>query len=57
MDVLDTKTQKELLDSLVPEIAKTLNEIRCARRDLDKANSRINFLMVLANKLIERQGD
>lgn len=57
MDILDNKTDKELLQSLIAEIAKATNELKCARGDIDKAQSRIKFLMVLAHTLIERQGD
>lgn len=57
MDVLDNKTDQQLLTSLIAEIAKATNEIRCAKADLDKAHSRIKFLLVLAHTLIERQGD
>ena len=57
MDILDSKTDQALLESMVGEIAKARNEIRCAEADIDKANSRIGFLLVLAHKLIERQGD
>lgn len=57
MDVLDNKTDKELLESLIAEIAKATNEVKCARGDLEKAQSRIKFLLVLAHTLIERQGD
>jgi hypothetical protein len=57
MDVLDNKTDKELLESLVAEIAKTTNEIKCARGDIDKAQSRIKFLLVLAHTMLNRQKD
>ena len=57
MDILDRKTDKELLQSVVAEIAKANNEIKCAQRDLTKSQSRLNFLVVVANKLIERQKD
>ena len=57
MDVLDSKTDKQLLESLIAEIAKATNEIRCAKADIEKAQSRIKFLLVLAHTLIERQGD
>ena len=57
MDVLDSKTDKQLLESLIAEIAKATNEIRCAKADIDKAQSRIKFLLVLAHTLIERQKD
>lgn len=57
MDILDSKTTDALLQSMVGEIAKARNEIRCAEADIQKANSRIGFLLVVAHKLIERQGD
>ena len=57
MDILDNKTDEELLRSLIAELAKAKNEIACARADIDKAKSRITFLLVVANILIERQGD
>ena len=57
MDLLDSKSDKELLDSLLAEIAKATNEVKCARNDLDKAQGRIKFLVVLANTLINRQKD
>jgi hypothetical protein len=57
MDVLDKKTDKELLESLIAEIAKATNELKCARGDIDKAQSRIKFLLVLAHTLINRQKD
>lgn len=57
MDILDNKSDKELLQSLVAEIAKATNEIRCAKADIDKAQSRIRFLLVLSHTLLNRQGD
>lgn len=57
MDILDTKNDRELLYSLLAELAKARNELNCARGDIDKINSRIGFLLVTANKLIERLKD
>lgn len=57
MDLLDSKTDKALVASLLQEIAKASNEISCARKDLDKANSRIRFLLVLTHTLLNRQKD
>ena len=57
MDILDTKTDDELLASLLAELAKARNEVACAQRDLVKANGRIGFLLVVANTLIERTKD
>lgn len=57
MDILDKKTDQELLQSLIGELAKARNEIKCAAGDLEKANSRLSFLLVVANTLINRSGD
>jgi hypothetical protein len=57
MDILDSKSDKELLQSLIAEIAKATNEIKCARGDIDKAQGRIKFLLVVAHTLIERSKD
>ena len=57
MDVLDSKTDKELLQSVLAELAKTSNELRCAKQDIDKITSRLSFLLVVTNKLINRKGD
>jgi hypothetical protein len=57
MDVLDRQNDEELLRSLIAEVAKANNELNCATNDIKKARSRLNFLIVLANKLIERQKD
>lgn len=57
MDILDKKSDDELLKSLLAELAKAKNELSCARGDIDKITSRINFLLVITNTLINRQGD
>jgi hypothetical protein len=57
MDILDSKSDKELLQSLIAEIAKATNEIKCAKGDIEKAQGRIRFLLVVAHTLIERSKD
>lgn len=57
MDVIDTKDQDELLRSLLAEVAKANNELNCATTDLKKAKNRLSFIIMLTNKLIDRQGD
>ena len=56
-DLIDTKTDKELLQTILAESAKANNEISCAKGDIAKASNRLNFLVVLANKLIDREKD
>lgn len=55
MDILDSKSDKDLIKSLLAEVAKARNELSCARGDIEKANNRLNFLLVVANKLIDRK--
>lgn len=57
MDPLDRKNDKELLKVLLEEAAKSANEIRCARADIEKAQKRLGFITVLVNRLLDRQGD
>jgi hypothetical protein len=54
MDILDAKTDSELLRSIVAELAKTRNELACAKGDIDKATSRITFLLAVANTVLNR---
>ena len=57
MDVIDDKNDKELIESLIAEVAKANNELKCARGDIEKAQGRIKFATMLLHKLIDRQGD
>ena len=57
MDVVEKKTDVELYQSLLSEIAKSKNEISCAKGDLAKAHSRLQFLIVVVNELLNRKGD
>ena len=55
--LIDDKTDYELAQSLLAEIAKAKNEIACAQGDITKATSRLNFLIVLANNMLDRKKD
>jgi len=55
MTILEDKSRNELLKSVVAELAKAGNEIKCAQIDITKAQSRLNFLLVVANELINRK--
>lgn len=57
MDLIETKTDLALLRSLLAEVAKAQNEITQARSDIDKAQSRIRFSLLIINKLIDRKVD
>jgi flagellar hook-basal body complex protein FliE len=55
MNVLDSKTDSELLTSLLAEVAKSTNELRCAQADVAKAQSRLQFAIAVINQMIDRQ--
>jgi len=57
MDILENKTDQALAQSLIAELAKAKNEIACAEADLRKAKGRLQFLIVVANELLNRTGD
>ena len=57
MDVIDDKSDKQLIESLLAEIAKASNELKCARGDIEKVQNRIKFATLLLHTLIDRQGD
>lgn len=57
MDIIDKKTDEEILQSIIAEVSKATNELKCAKGDIEKAQNRIKFINVLTHKLIERQGD
>jgi hypothetical protein len=56
-DIFDEKTDQELLESLLAEVAKASNEMRCAQRDINKATGRIQFAVMALNNMINRPGD
>jgi predicted dinucleotide-binding enzyme len=57
MGVLDDKTDTQLGQSIVAELAKAQNEISCAKRDLEKASNRITFSLALQNSMMNRKKD
>ena len=56
-NILDSKTADELHRSILAELAKTSNELRCAKADLEKVSSRLSFLLATTNNLINRKKD
>lgn len=55
MDILDSKTDMDILKSMLAEMAKSKAELQCALNDLEKINSRLSFSIVLLNRLIQRK--
>lgn len=57
MDILKEKNPSALLASIIAEMAKATNEIKCAKADIAKAQGRIQFCIAVANELINREED
>ena len=55
MDLIKHKSDQELLESILAEIAKSTNEIRCASGDIQKANGRMTFAIAAINELLNRK--
>jgi hypothetical protein len=54
---LERFTDKDLLQALEAECAKSLGELKCAQGDLNKMNSRLKFILLVVHKLKERLED
>lgn len=55
MDILENKTNQELLQSILAEVAKCANEVNCAAKDVTKARNRLTFLIAVVNELLNRE--
>jgi len=52
--IFDDKTDDEIFRSVEAEVAKALNEIRCAKRDLEQAEVRMKFVLATVHYLKQR---
>lgn len=54
MNIIENKSDQELLKSLLAESAKMTNELNCAVADITKTQNRLKFNLLLINTLIQR---
>ena len=47
-------TQEDLLKSALAETAKATNEIKSAKADISKAQSRLSFVLMILNRLTDK---
>jgi hypothetical protein len=52
---LNDYSDKDLLKSALAEVAKSAAELKSARSDIDKAQSRLKFTLLVINRLIDRK--
>lgn len=55
--IFDDKTDNEIFRSVEAELAKSLNEIRCAKKDLEQAEVRMKFALATIHYLKQRYED
>ena len=55
--IFDDKTDMEIYLSLEAETAKSLSELRCARKDLEQAEVRLRFVLTTIHYLKKRYED
>lgn len=56
-DLIELKTTEEIAVSILAEIAKARNELRCAAGDVEKAQSRLTFAIRAVNVIIDRKDE
>lgn len=54
MEIWERNTTKTILKSLESELAKAINEINCAKKDVDKASKRVAFCLTGLHELKNR---
>ena len=54
MEIWNRNTTKDILKSLESELAKAINELNCAKRDVAKASNRVTFCLSGLHELKHR---
>jgi hypothetical protein len=55
--LFDELNDEQILRSMIAEAAKTISELKCARKDLEQADARLRFLLSAIHHLNDRIGD
>lgn len=55
--IFDKLTDRDLLKSMEAESAKTIAELKCARKDLEQCDARLRFLLSAIHHLKDKIGD
>jgi hypothetical protein len=52
--IFDKLTPEDLLKSMEAEAAKSMAELKCARKDLEQADARLRFLLSVIHYMKDR---
>lgn len=55
--LFDELSDEQILRSMIAEAAKTIAELKCARKDLEQADARLRFLLSAIHHLRDKIGD
>ncbi|CAB4158683.1 hypothetical protein UFOVP700_25 [uncultured Caudovirales phage] len=55
--IFDELNDEQILRSMIAEAAKTIAELKCARKDLEQADARMRFLLSAIHHLKGKIGD
>lgn len=55
--LFDELSDEQILRSMIAEAAKTIAELKCARKDLEQADARLRFLLSAIHHLHDKIGD
>ena len=55
--IFDKLTEEDIILSLIAESAKSMNEIKCARKDLEQADARLRFILSALHYIKDKTGE
>ena len=55
--IFDSLTTRDLIKGLEAEAAKSLSELKCARKDLEQCDARLRFILSAIHYLKDKIGD
>lgn len=55
--IFDKLTDEDIILSLIAETAKSINEVKCARKDLEQADARLRFMLSALHHMKDKIGE
>jgi len=54
--IFDKLSDEDIILSLIAECAKSMNEVKCARKDLEQADARLRFALSALHHMKDKIG-
>lgn len=55
--IFDKLTDEDIILSLIAETAKSINEVKCAKKDLEQIDARLRFILSALHHMKDKIGD